>query len=95
MNHPDPRDPGRNLLFGLLAFQNNFIDRRALLAAFDVWTTDHSQPLSRVLVNQGAISEDLHALMEGLVLAHLANESRKGAAAASRFRSICRKTTKR
>ena len=31
----DPRDPARNLLFGLLAFQLNFIDRPALLAAFD------------------------------------------------------------
>ena len=35
MNPVDPRDPSRNLLFGLLAFQLNFIDRRALLAAFD------------------------------------------------------------
>jgi hypothetical protein len=25
MNHPNPRDPRRNLLFGLLAFHNNFM----------------------------------------------------------------------
>jgi serine/threonine-protein kinase len=72
MYYPDSRDPGRNLLFGLLAFQNNFIDRRALIAAFDAWTTDKSQPIGRVLVNQGAVSEDLYALIDGLVSAHLA-----------------------
>ncbi len=70
INHPNPRDPGRNLLFGLLAFQNNFIDRRALVAAFDAWTTDKSQPLGRVLVSKGVLSDELHALIEGLVSAH-------------------------
>jgi len=34
------RDPARNLLFGLLAFQNSFIDREALLAAFGAWVAD-------------------------------------------------------
>jgi hypothetical protein len=28
----------RNLLFGILAFQLNFIDRQVLLTAFDPWT---------------------------------------------------------
>ena len=28
----------RNLLFGILAFQLNFIDRSALLVAFDRWS---------------------------------------------------------
>jgi serine/threonine-protein kinase len=79
MNHPNSRDPGRNLLFGLLAFQNNFIDRRALVAAFDAWTTDKSQPLGRVLVNQGAISDELHALIDGLVSAHLAKHDHEPA----------------
>ena len=44
MDRIEPNDPARNLLFGLLAFQLNFIDRRALLAAFDAWTTDKSRP---------------------------------------------------
>ena len=68
----DPRDPGRNLLFGLLAFQNNFIDRRALLAAFDAWTADKSRPIGQIFAKQGAIPEELHALIDGLVAAHLA-----------------------
>ena len=68
----DALDPGRNLLFGLLAFQNNFIERRALLAAFDDWTNAKTRPLGAVLVAQGAISEELRALIDGLVAAHLA-----------------------
>ena len=38
-------DADRNLLFGLLALQNNFIDRDALLDAFDRWVHDRSMPL--------------------------------------------------
>lgn len=64
-------DPGRNLLFGLLALQNSFIDRRALLAAFDEWTHDKSRALGRIMADQGVISPELFALIEGLVSAHL------------------------
>ena len=53
MNPVDPRDPARNLLFGLLAFQNNFIDRAALLAAFGEWTAEKSRPLGQILAAQG------------------------------------------
>src|SRR5262245_23541195 len=67
----DPRDPARNLLFGLLAFQNNFIDRRALLAAFDAWTSDKSLSLGRILIEHDALSTDRFALIDGLVAAHL------------------------
>ena len=91
MNPVDPRDPSRNLLFGLLAFQNNFIDRRALLAAFDAWMADKSQPLGRVLADQGAISGDLLALIDGLVSAHLArhdNEPEKSLAALTPIGSV-------
>src|SRR3954471_19190647 len=91
MNPLDPRDPARNLLFGLLAFQSNFIDRRALLAAFDAWTGDRSRALGRVLVEQGAISGDLLALIDGLVAAHLArhdNEPEKNLAALTPIGSV-------
>src|SRR6185436_5044151 len=62
----------RNLLFGILAFQNNFIDRQALLAAFDRWTTDKAMTLGQVLVSQGALASDVHALLEALVEKHVA-----------------------
>ena len=84
MSDSRTNDTARNLLFGLLAFQNGFIDRRALLAAFDVWMADKSRPLDRVLADPGAISDDLLALINGLVKAHLAkhdNEPEKSLAA--------------
>src|SRR5258708_5059434 len=61
----------QNLLFGILAFQNNFIDRRALLVAFDQWTADKNKPLGEILVKEKAISADECALLEALVGKHL------------------------
>ena len=75
MNDASASDSARNLLFGLLAFQNNFINRRELLAAFDTRTADKSRPLGRILADQGAISNDLLALITGLVSAHLAKHN--------------------
>lgn len=91
MSNTDPRDPARNLLFGLLAFQNNFIDRRALLAAFDTWNNDKSQSLGRVLVEQAAITLDRLALIDGLVAAHVemhGNEPEKSLAALTPIGSV-------
>ena len=72
MNDIDPRDSGRNLFFGILAFQNDFIDRAALLRAFDAWTVDKTRPLGRILADQGAIGEEWLALINGLVAARFA-----------------------
>ena len=47
-----PGDADRNLLFGLLALQNDFIDRDALLAAFNAWVRDKARPLGQILVDQ-------------------------------------------
>jgi eukaryotic-like serine/threonine-protein kinase len=57
----------RNLLFGLLALQNNFIDREALVDAFHRWTGDHTRPLDQVLIERGALTRNRHALLTGLV----------------------------
>jgi serine/threonine-protein kinase len=64
-------DVGSNLLFGLLAFQNNFIDRTALLAAFSAWVADRSRSLGRILLDSGALSPSRHELIEALVGEHL------------------------
>jgi serine/threonine protein kinase/lipopolysaccharide biosynthesis regulator YciM len=60
-----------NLLFGLLAFQNNFIDRAALLGAFDEWVQDKGRPLGQILRERGALSDSRHALLEALVAEHI------------------------
>jgi tetratricopeptide (TPR) repeat protein len=65
------RDTAGNLLFGLLALQNGFIGRDALVAAFGAWVADKSKPLDRILLDQGQLDADCHALLTGLVRQHL------------------------
>jgi serine/threonine protein kinase/tetratricopeptide (TPR) repeat protein len=69
--HPMSRASDRNLLFGLLALQNNFIDRDGLLDAFQRWVNDRSTALDRILLDRGALSPGRHALLVGLVEEHL------------------------
>jgi serine/threonine protein kinase len=64
-------DTGRNLLFGLLALQNHFIDRDALLGAFNTWLADRSRALGQVLLERGALSPSRHGLLEALVAEHI------------------------
>jgi serine/threonine-protein kinase len=69
---PAPRaDSGRDLLFGVLAMQMDFVSREALIAAVSAWVLDRSKPLGRILVEQGALAPDEHALLEPLVRKHL------------------------
>jgi len=60
-----------NLLSGILALQNNFIDREALLAAFAAWVTDKSRDLGRILLESSAVDAETHALIEALARKHL------------------------
>ena len=45
----------RNLLFGILALQMDFISRDALIAAMNAWVLNKRTPLAQLLVDQGAI----------------------------------------
>ena len=62
----------RHLLFGLLALQNEFIDKPQLVAAFDLWMADHSKSLDEILVEQQALKQDDRALLSRLVDRHIA-----------------------
>jgi serine/threonine protein kinase len=69
---PVPRDAERNLLFGLLALQNNFIDREALLDGFNRWVAENkARALGQILVDRGALGSDEQLLLEALVAKHL------------------------
>src|SRR4051812_44456277 len=61
----------RNLLFGILAVQMNFITRDALITAMLAWTLDKAKPLSGILLEQRALAADVHGLLEALVSKHL------------------------
>ena len=53
----------RNLLFGILALQMDFISRDSLVAAMNAWVLDKARPLGQVLLEQGALRPDTHALL--------------------------------
>jgi serine/threonine protein kinase len=61
----------RNLLFGILALHNGFISRDALIRGMSAWIADKATPLGQILVRQGDLAPDHHAVMEVLVQAHL------------------------
>jgi serine/threonine-protein kinase len=65
------RSTDRDLLFGLLALQNNFIDRDALLDAFSRWVHDQGLPLGQILRDRGALEPDDYELLQALVAKHL------------------------
>jgi hypothetical protein len=73
MPEPTPDRPAsdRNLLFGILALQLDFITRDALIAAMHAWVLDKGKPLGQILVGQEALSAERRALLEGLVQEHL------------------------
>src|SRR5262245_56517891 len=68
---PSPYSADRNLLFGILALQMDFISRDALIAGMNAWVLDKTKPLSQVLIQQGALRSDAHTLLEALVQKHL------------------------
>lgn len=62
----------RNLLFGILALQRDFISQEAWLRAMNAWTLDTATPLGQILLHQHALSGERLVLLEALVEEHLA-----------------------
>jgi tRNA A-37 threonylcarbamoyl transferase component Bud32 len=73
MSDSTPHRPGadRNLLFGVLALQMDFVQRDALLAAMNAWVLDKARPLGQILVERQALRPDRRDLLEALVAQHL------------------------
>jgi WD40 repeat protein/serine/threonine protein kinase len=61
----------RNLLFGILALQMDFISRDELIGAMNAWVLNKEKPLSQILVDQGALASDAEAVLDALVKMHL------------------------
>jgi tRNA A-37 threonylcarbamoyl transferase component Bud32 len=92
MPDPAPR-PGadRNLLFGILALQMDFITRDALIGAMHAWVLAKAKPLGQILLEQRALREDTHALLDALVHKHLQlhdDDAEKSLAAVSSVGSV-------
>jgi hypothetical protein len=61
----------RNLLFGILALQMDFISRDQLIAAMHAWVLAKARPLGPILVEQGALSPDEQSALDVVVARHL------------------------
>jgi serine/threonine-protein kinase len=91
MPETTPGGSDRNLLFGILALQMDFIDRDTLVRGMHAWVLDKAKPLGQVFREQGALAEDTHALLEALVAKHLAlhsDNAQKSLAAVSSLGSV-------
>ncbi len=66
----------RNLLFGIIALQMDFISRDALIAAMHAWVLDKDKPLGQILVEQQAMGDEARVLVEPLVCKHLEKRGR-------------------
>jgi serine/threonine protein kinase/Flp pilus assembly protein TadD len=61
----------RNLLFGILALQMDFISRDGLIAAMNAWLLEKHRPLADLLEESGALTPAARALLEPLVRHHV------------------------
>ena len=48
----------RNLLFGILALQMDFISRDTLIAGMNAWVLEKSKPLGQILLDQGRLDPE-------------------------------------
>jgi eukaryotic-like serine/threonine-protein kinase len=81
----------RNLLFGVLALQMDFVSREQLVAAMNAWVMAKEKPLGQILAEQNALAADRRALLEALVAEHLklhGNDPEKSLAAVSSVGTI-------
>lgn len=62
----------RNLLFGILALQMDFITREQLIAAMKGWVFDKKRSLGEILVSQKALDREHCILLDALVTQHIA-----------------------
>src|SRR5262249_41149201 len=91
MSATPPGGSDRNLLFGILALQMDFIDRDTLVRGMSAWVLDKAKPLGQILCEQGAVAEDTHDLLEALVAKHLSlhnNDAQQSLASVSSLGSV-------
>jgi serine/threonine-protein kinase len=72
---PDPSSirpaADRNLLFGILALQMDFITRDALIQAMHAWVLDKHKSLGQILAELNTLKPERQVLLDALVCEHL------------------------
>src|SRR5262249_45105401 len=64
-------DADRNLLFGILALQMDFIRRDDLIAAMNAWVLDKDKSLGQILHEHGHLNPERLRLLDALVQEHV------------------------
>jgi serine/threonine-protein kinase len=88
---PSQNFADRNLLFGILALQMDFISRDALIAAMHAWVLDKAKPLGLILYEQSHLGVERLRLLEAIVAEHLkahGNDVQQSLAALSSVSSV-------
>ncbi len=62
----------RNLLYGLLALQMDFVSKDQLIEAMQAWALEKGTPLEQILQDRGHLTTEDHAALEHLLERHLA-----------------------
>lgn len=65
-----PIDPAYDLLLGILALQNGYIDHAILVKVIRLWVADKSRRVGKLLVDQGHLDAGGLILLEALVADH-------------------------
>jgi eukaryotic-like serine/threonine-protein kinase len=73
MSNPAPGNPvaDRNLLFGILAVQMDFVSRDDLIAGMHTWLLAKHRALADILQEQGALKPGRRLLLDGLADEHV------------------------
>jgi serine/threonine protein kinase len=73
MSGAAPSQPAadRNLLFGILALQMDFISQDTLISSMNAWVLRKFEPIGQILMEQGALRGQDRELLEALLLRHL------------------------
>ncbi|WP_169977173.1 serine/threonine-protein kinase, partial [Tautonia rosea] len=62
----------RNLLYGLLALQMDFVSKDELIDAMQAWALDKQTPLEQILQDRGHLAPEDHDALERMLRRHLA-----------------------
>ncbi len=75
-HHPSDFLPtDKNLLFGILALESEFIEQDAMVAAMRTLAHERNRPLAQILCEQGKVSLERRLMIEALVEEKLAGET--------------------
>src|ERR1700682_1488266 len=78
----------RNLLFGILALQMDFVSRDDLIAAMNAWVLNKSKALGQLLLERKAIGAEEQALLDGLVKKHMQRHGNDAAKSLAAIQSV-------